>query len=75
MPMDFPNLDSLKRAAECWKFRMPNEGETEERYRVALADFVEPKDYVESCEIRNKVGWDRFSPQQNDEMIRRKLWK
>lgn len=73
MPMDFPDLKSLKSAAKLWKFRDLNEGETEDQYRVALADFVEPKDFVESCEIRNKVGWDQFTSEQNQAMVRRKF--
>ena len=31
-------------AAEVWKFRPPNPGESERVYREALADHVEPKD-------------------------------
>lgn len=73
MPMDFPDMNSLKRAAECWHFRAPTDGESEDDYRTALANFVEPKDFVESCEIRNKVGWDRFSSQQNKDMVLRKF--
>lgn len=71
MPMDFPDMKSLERAAECWKFRKPEEGETEEHYRAALADRVEPDDFIESQEIRNKVGWDKFSTDQNRGMLMR----
>lgn len=66
MPMDFPDMQSLVRHAELWKFRKPHTGETEAQYREALADFVE------SCEIRNKVGWDQFTDEQNKDMLRRK---
>lgn len=69
MPMDFPDMASLKSAAEVHKFRMPHEGEAEDDYRTALADHVESIDFVESCEIRNKVGWDKFSERQNLEML------
>lgn len=69
MPMDFPDMASLKRAAEVWKFRQPNENEQEDDYRRELADFVAPHDLVESEEIRNKVGWNRFSESQNMGMI------
>ena len=65
MPMDFPNMDSLKRVAKCHKFRQPRPNEAEADYRGALANHVQPRDQVESCEIRNKVGWDQFSPAQN----------
>ncbi len=71
--MDFPDMKSLERCAVLWKFRKPLKGETEAAFRIALADFVEPKDYVESCEIRNKVGWDRFSEGQNRDMVLRKF--
>lgn len=73
MPMDFPDIDSLKRAAHVHGFRQPNEGESETRYRVALADHVQPIDFVESCEIRNKVGWDKFTEKQNTAMLERKV--
>jgi hypothetical protein len=72
MPMDFPDMRSLERAADVWKFRKANDGETEAEYRVALADHVQPHDYIESLEIRNKVGWDKFSPEQNKDMLRRR---
>ncbi len=71
MPMDFPDMRSLKFAAECHKFRQPNEGESEDDYRSELADHVESRDFVESIEIRNKVGWDKFSEGQNKDMLRR----
>ena len=73
MPMDFPDMNSLSRAARVHGFREPNEGEGERQYRQALADHVESIDFVESCEIRNKVGWDKFTPQQNTRMLERKV--
>jgi hypothetical protein len=73
MPMDFPDMPSLVFAAKAHKFREPNPGEPEDEFRRALAAYVEPIDYIESLEIRNKVGWDRFTPDQNMDMLRRKL--
>ena len=70
--MDFPDMDSLKRCAECHQFRAPLPDETEDEFRVQLADFVEPIDFIESQEIRNKVGWDKFSPEQNFNLLRRR---
>lgn len=64
MPMDFPDMDSLKCCAEVHKFRQPNEGENENEYRTALADHVRPVDQIESMEIRNGRGWDKWSDQQ-----------
>ena len=71
MPMDFPDMDSLKECARRHEFRKPNNRETEVEYRTALADHVQPRDYIESFEIRNKVGWDKFSTDQNKDMLRR----
>ena len=69
MPMDFPDMNSLKRAAKLHKFRQPLKNETEDAFRAALADHVQPIDLIESMEIRNKVGWDRFTPEQNNKML------
>jgi len=74
MPMDFPDLDSLKRAAEIHKFReYHEESESEDEYREALADHVETIDMIEGQEIRNKVGWDKFTPQQNINTLKRAM--
>lgn len=72
MPMDFPDMKSLIYRAKLRGFREPNPGETEESYRKALADDIEPIDYIESLEIRNKVGWDKFTEKQNKDMLRRR---
>lgn len=69
MPMDFPDMRALEKAAEVWKFRKLEEGETEAHYRTALADHVQPKDLVESMEIRTSHGWNQFSPEENREML------
>ena len=60
MPMDFPDMKSLIDAAAVHKFRSPREGEDESSFRAALANHVRPFDFIESEEIRNKVGWDKF---------------
>ena len=70
--MDFPDMRALKECAQVHKFRPPAEGETEAAYRTALADHVMPRDFIESEEIRNKVGWDKWSPAQNRDMLRRR---
>lgn len=70
MPMSFPNMESLKNAAKIHKFRDPKPSELESDYRSALADHVRNIDLIESMEIRTGVGWDQFSPEQNEEMIR-----
>jgi hypothetical protein len=75
MPMDFPDMRSLRDAAEVWKFRVPHEGESELQYRIALADFVAPKDLVESEEIRNGKGWDQFSHSENAAMYGRSAFR
>ena len=71
MPMDFPDLKSLLMAAKAHKFRKPNPEETENDYRETLVDYVKPIDFIESQEIRNKVGWDKWSDEQNKDMLRR----
>lgn len=71
MPMDFPDMKSLVQCAKVWKFRELKEGETEESFREALAEFVQPQDLIESQEIRNKVGWDKFTDAQNADMVKR----
>lgn len=75
MPMDFPNMKSLENCAEVHKFRKPNKNESEEEFRTALADHVSPRDFIESEEIRNKVGWDRFSESQNKSMLVRGMFR
>ena len=74
MPMDFPDMKSLINCAEVHKFREPKEGETEEQFREALADHVQPIDFVESNEIRNKVGWDKWDDEQKHDSIMRALF-
>jgi len=72
MPMNFPDLKSLMRAAEMWKFREIDTGkETEEEYREALADFVQSRDSVEAHEIRTKIGWDQWSDKQQKDHLKR----
>jgi hypothetical protein len=71
MPMNFPDMRSLLKEAEVTKFRSPNTGETEDEYRSALADHVERIDFIESMEIRNKVGWDQWNEDQRLDMLQR----
>lgn len=73
MPMSFPDMNSLTHAAKVWKFRVPNPGETENQYRKALADFVQPHDLIESQEIRTGKGWDQWSDGENLDMLARGL--
>jgi hypothetical protein len=73
MPMDFPDMQSLVNAADIWKFRALGEGETEREYRIALADFVAPKDFIESEEIRNGKGWDKWNSGENAAMLLRSM--
>lgn len=73
MPMDFPDLASLVSVAKARGFRQPHDNESEAQYRAALADCIEPIDFLGSCEIRNKVGRDKFSDEQNMAMIEKKV--
>ena len=74
MPMSFPNMESLERAAVMHKFRPAESGETESQYRGALADHVKPIDFIESQEIRTGKGWDKWDESQNKDMLRRSGW-
>lgn len=71
MPMDFPDMNSLRRAAKVHGFREPLPDELEDLYRELLADHVFKTDMIESEEIRNGVGWDKFNPLQNFAMMKR----
>lgn len=71
MPMDFPDLKSLVRASKTHGFRNILKDESEEDFRGALADHVVSIDFIESEEIRNKVGWDRFTAMQNSIMLKK----
>ncbi|MCK5642687.1 MAG: hypothetical protein KAJ19_17900 [Gammaproteobacteria bacterium] len=71
MPMSFPNLQSLVNAAEVWKFRPKRKEESVDEYRTALADYVQPKDQIESGEIRYGVGWDEWTNKQTADHINR----
>ena len=75
MPMNFPDMPSLKRAASIHKFRQPNKGEAEPDYRAALADYVTPIDFIESQEIRTSKGWDKWTDDENNEMLKRSGFK
>lgn len=70
--MSFPDMNSLRSAAEIHKFRPLDGDETECHYRAKLADHVNQRDFIEGEEIRNKVGWDQFTPEQNADMLRRR---
>ena len=61
MPMNFPDMKSLMRCAEVWKFRQPHGGEKEADYRRELAKFVLPSDPVEAGEIKTGKGWDLWN--------------
>jgi hypothetical protein len=71
MPMSFPDMKSLQRAAQVWKFRGPEHGESEDAFREALADFVQVKDSVEAMEIRTGKGWDSWDKSQEQDAMRR----
>lgn len=69
MPMDFPDMNSLKRTAEVHKFRQPKLDESEKDFREALADHVKPRDMIESFEIRFGVGWDKWNDEQKQQSL------
>ena len=69
MPMSFPDMNSLTRAAQVHNFRKPLEDETEEDYRKALHEHVKPRDQIESFEILFGVGWDQWTPDQQRQSL------
>lgn len=71
MPMDFPTHDDVLDAAKRWRFRDMYPNETEDAYRRSLADFVSTRDMVEAHEIRLGKGWDKWSPAQRADCLRR----
>ena len=73
MPLDFPDMESLLRAAQIHKFRKPKEDETTAQFRNALADFVKPRDFIESEEIRNGIGWDKWDEGQRIALLGRAI--
>lgn len=64
MPMDFPDFTSIKNRAKQRRFREPEENETEEDYRQSFAKFMDSVDMIEANEIRNKVGWNKWTDNQ-----------
>ena len=73
MPMNFPDMDSLKRHAEVIHFRAPQPNESEEDYREALATYNEKTDSIEAHEVRFKVGWDKWTPEQKEKLLKRRM--
>jgi hypothetical protein len=69
MPMDFPDFDSLIRAAEVHKFRMPNLDEPMSYYREKLHKHVLPIDRIEAFEILFGVGWDKWTDEQKKQSL------
>lgn len=73
MPMDFPNLDVLRRFYDSPKALPYREGETEASYRERCAVHAETvyKDPVEAMEIRSSKGWDKWDDKTTDEAVKR----
>jgi len=69
MPMDFPDMRSLVRAAEVHKFRAPLPEESEADFRQALHHHVLPRDRIESFEILFGVGWNQFNDEQKRQLM------
>ena len=74
MPMSFPDLKSLKMAAQVHHFRDLNKDETEIQYRNALADHVASRDFIESEEIRCGKGWDEWDDGQKKASLGRSMF-
>lgn len=70
MPMSFPDLPSLVSRAGVRGFRQPKEGETVSDYRAAFALFMRDIDLVESMEISSGSGWDQWSLEESEKLMR-----
>lgn len=71
MPMDFPDLKSLRNSYDDPK-RVPYKaGESEDAYRERCAVYMETvwNDPVEAQEVRSGKGWDRWSDKDADQAI------
>ena len=64
MPMDFPDLASLRRSFDHPKALPYHEDEPEAAYRERCAVWSEQRwgDYVQAREIRSGKGWDKDDP-------------
>lgn len=76
MPMEFKGLWELLNHAEMTGFRPIREDETVEQYRKEYADFREGSvtrhpDPVEAHEIRTGKGWNQWTDEEFDDLVRR----
>lgn len=71
MPMSFPDMKSLCSAADVHDFRQPHESESEDEFRVALAEHVKPRDFIESHEILTGKGWNEWNADQETSLLKR----
>ena len=73
MPMSFPTITHVKRAAKMHNFREMLPDESEGEYRAAVADHVQAIDSIEGHEIRTGKGWDKWSDVEIRDMLRRNM--
>lgn len=70
MPMSFPDLTSLTNRAKQRGFRQPKPDESIVDYRAAFALFMRDVDKVESMEISSGSGWDQWSLEESEKLLR-----
>jgi hypothetical protein len=86
MPMDFTTHESVVRRAEQRGFRSPHKGgwkwtesgisrimiqpETEAEYRIAFANYMKTIDLIESEEVLNGIGWDKWNSVQKANLLK-----
>lgn len=69
MPIDFPDLESLKRYFNRPK-AVPFVGQTEEVYRDQCAVWSEDSgDSVQAMEVRTGSGWNKWGPMERNEFL------
>jgi hypothetical protein len=74
MPMDFEDMDALKRSFDS-PDRLPlKNGESEADYRERCAVYMETvwQDTIEAHEIRTGKGWDKWGRADQTDLLRRR---
>ena len=73
MPMDFPDLKTLRNHYDRPDAVPYKDGESEDVYRERCAVYMETvwKDPVEANEIRTKKGWDQWDDKEAEVAIQR----
>lgn len=77
MPMNWPDLASLRASFDHPKGLPYQEGESEAEYRERCAVWSEKKwnDHVQAHEIRSGKGWDKWDDRERKQFLLGRLLK